>query len=543
MSKKTRPRRSARSSKTSLADASTARAATAKAATAKAGAPNAAAGNEPGDSEAEAILERVLAKLWTAIEAGEPLRAELETITCMAIPYLAGQPEPESIDTFMSAVLVDGAARQRSPDGATLLRLLMALGTAKTKKAASRALAELTGAGIYPPDWVTEIGKPVPGQAWRRYDVFGDDEAVLVTFGYGDVEHAVVVQVDLTGIPVATAAGVAPDPAGLIEAINRSTDEFESQEQISLTEARRRMEDPVARCEEDPELAIETVIHLPLVRARIRRLPGAEFDPGPQFSAKDRAVAVDDFMKSPLAADAVAADEESTRFWAQVLTGYSSRIDGEAPAQVGPRKLAHLLLGHVATTFDLSPAQRQHLEPAVTAWVRWSAAYRDLSEAATAHLLGALPKAFSRFDNAYDDPDCAIMRGYTADLVAPDADVSWLLRSMGRRLFALPLPERHDGHAHGGVASPAERQALVEAEFGGCTPPTGLTSEQFVGAAYGVIEEIWQANPVSTFLTATSLSEEGLARHEIIHRLAGTPAPTRGASMIQEGFPDDSMSS
>ena len=66
----------------------------------------------------------MLAKLWAAIEAGEPLRAELETITCMAIPYAAGQREPESIETFMSAVLVDGAARQKSPDGAALLRLL-----------------------------------------------------------------------------------------------------------------------------------------------------------------------------------------------------------------------------------------------------------------------------------------------------------------------------------------------------------------------------------------------------------------------------------
>jgi hypothetical protein len=552
VSKKTRPRRSAPSSKTSLAGVSTAKAATAKAATAKAataraatakaGPPNAAAGAS-GGGEAEAILGRVLAKLWTAIEAGEPLHAELETITCMAIPYAAGQREPESIDTFMSAVLVDGAARQRSPDGAALLRLLMALGTAKTKRAASRALAELTGAGIYPPDWVTEIGKPVPRRAWRRYDVFGDDEALLVTFSYGDVEHAVVVQVDLTGIPVATAAGVAPDPAGLIEAINRDTEEFERQEQISLTEARRRMEDPVARCEEGPELPIDTVIHLPMVRARVRRLPGAEFDPGPQFTAADRAAAVDDFMKSPLAADAVAADEESTRFWAQVLTGYSSRIDGEAPAQVGPRKLAHLLLGHVATTFQLSPAQRQHLQPAVTAWIRWSAAYRDLGEAATAHLLRALPQAFSRFDNAYDDRDCAMMRDYTADLAAPDANVSLLLPSMGRRLFALPLPERHDGPAPGGVGSPAERRALVEAEFGGCTPPAGLTSEQFVDAAHAVIEEIWQADPVSTFLTATSLSAEGLARHEIIHRLAGAPAPTRGASIVEEGFPDHSMSS
>ncbi len=89
MSKKTRPRRSAPASKASPANA-----ATAKAAAARAGTPNAAAGAAPGDAEAEAILGRVLAKLWAAIEAGEPLRAELETITCMAIPYVAGLREP-----------------------------------------------------------------------------------------------------------------------------------------------------------------------------------------------------------------------------------------------------------------------------------------------------------------------------------------------------------------------------------------------------------------------------------------------------------------
>ena len=74
----------------------------------------------------------------------------------------------------------------------------------------------------------------------------------------------------------------------------------------------------------------------------------------------------------------MAADEDATRFWAEVLTGYSSRIPGEPPGQVGPRKIARLLLGHVPNTFVLSAAQREHLEPAVTAWVRWSAERRGL---------------------------------------------------------------------------------------------------------------------------------------------------------------------
>ena len=48
---------------------------------------------------------------------------------------------------------------------------------------------------------VNQVGKAVPVQARRRYDVFGDDEAVAVTFRYGEAEHGVVVQVDLTLVP------------------------------------------------------------------------------------------------------------------------------------------------------------------------------------------------------------------------------------------------------------------------------------------------------------------------------------------------------
>ena len=108
---------------------------------------------------------------------------------------------------------------------------------------------------------------------------------------------------------------------------------------------------------------MDTVAYLPVARSRVRRLPAEGAAALPVFTAADRAAAVDDFLKSPLAADAVAADEDTARFWAEVLTGYSSRLPGEPPGQVGPRKIAHLLLGHVPNTFSLSPAQRAHLEP------------------------------------------------------------------------------------------------------------------------------------------------------------------------------------
>jgi hypothetical protein len=463
----------------------------------------------------------MLSSLWAAIAAGDPLRAEIELATCMALP-LVGQLDPDAVQAFVSKVLVNEAVRRSSPEGAAMLRLLMTLGTPATKRAASQALAELTDAGIYPPDWVTEAGKPVPGQAWRRYDIFGDDEATAVTFRYGEAEHGIMVLVDLTGVPAVTGLGVTSDPSRLIEAISREDDPFDRVERVSLAEARRRLEEPLARCDQEPDLdlSIDSIASLPIARSRVRRLPAEGAPQAPAYTAADRAAAVDDFLKSPLAAEAAGADEDSTRFWAEVLTGYSSRIPGEPPAQVGPAKLAHILLGHVPNTFTISAAQRQHLEASVTAWTRWSAAHRDLDEAATARLTEHLPDVFGRFDQAYDDPGAVAARAYLADLAASDADVSRLAGHVARRTFAVPLPDPDDDGPRPDISDPAARRALAEAEFAECTPPDGMTSEQFVTAANRVISELWDDDPPRTFRAARRMFAAGAARHDIIHTLA-----------------------
>jgi len=198
------------------------------------------------------LVERMVGSLWRAVAAGDLLRAELEAATCMALPRV-GRLAPEDVQAFISKVLVDEAIRQPSAEGAAILRLLMSLGSPATKRSASRALARLTEAGIYPPDWVTGAGRAVPVQAWRRYDVLGDDEAIAVTFRYAEAEHGIVGQVDLTGIPVAIAVGVAADAASLIEAIGRDDEPFDRTEPIGLAEARSRLEAPLARCDEEPD--------------------------------------------------------------------------------------------------------------------------------------------------------------------------------------------------------------------------------------------------------------------------------------------------
>ena len=488
-------------------------------------APASAAGRE----DTGTLVERMMGSLWRAVAAGDLLRAELEAATCMALPRV-GQLAPEDAQAFISKVLVDEAIRQPSAEGAAMLRLLMSLGSPATKRSASRALARLTEADIYPPDWVTGAGKAVPVQAWRRYDVFGDDEAIAVTFRYGEAEHGIVGQIDLTGVPVAIGVGVAADAAALIEAMSREDDPFDRVEHIGLAEARRRLEEPLARCDEEagPGLAVDTLAYLPVARSRVRRLPAEGGGPVPVFTAADRAAAVDDFLKSPLAAEPVAADEDATRFWAEVLTGYSSRMPGEPPAQVGPRKIAHVLLGHVPNVFSLSAAQRQHLEAAVTAWTLWSAGHRGLDDAATARLAESLPEVFGRFGLAYDDPAAVTARSYLADLAASDADLSQLADRVAQRMFAVPMPQVASDGSAVDVSDPAVRRELTEAEFAECTPHAGPTGEEFVAAVHRVIAELWDDDPAETFAGARRLLASGADRHDIIHTLAERPGSPGG---------------
>jgi hypothetical protein len=360
--------------------------------------------------------------------------------------------------------------------------------------------------------------------------VFGDDETIAVTFRYGEAEHAIVGQVDLTGIPIVTGVGVTADVPGLIEALSQTDDPFDRIERIGLAEARRHLEAPLARCDEEaePGLSVQTLAYLPVARSRVRRLPAEGAAPVPVFTAADRAAAVDEFLKSPLAGETVAADEDAARFWAEVLTGYSSRMPGEPSAQIGPRKIVHLLLGHVPNTFSLSVAQRQHLETAVSAWTRWSAEHHGLDEAATARLMESLPGVFGQFGAAYDDPDAVTARSYVADVAAADADVSELAGHVARRIFAVPMPEPDQDDGPWDLSDPVVRRALTLAEFAECTPHAGLTRAEFMAAVHRVIAELWDEDPAETFAAARRMFASGSDRHDIIHTLAERPVATGG---------------
>src|SRR5580692_9444771 len=128
------------------------RAASGRAASGRAASGRAASGRAADDNAAAmAAISQVLAKLFTVIAAGDPLRAEVETAISLSLPRIV-KIDPDQTEAFVSKVLVGEAVNQRSSEGAALLRLLMTLGSATTKKAAGQALSQLTTAGIYPPE-------------------------------------------------------------------------------------------------------------------------------------------------------------------------------------------------------------------------------------------------------------------------------------------------------------------------------------------------------------------------------------------------------
>jgi hypothetical protein len=446
-----------------------------------------------------------------------PLEAEFFAAQVLAASRLKGL-KPEMSELFFSTVVAE-ARTNPAPETAALLRALAAVGSPAQRRLAIAGLGVVTNAGHFPPEWAGQVGAPTPGQAWRRFDVFGDAETIAVTFKYGDAEHGVAVWVDHSGEPVAEAVVVVPEAAALNEIIHDLQDHSMLRvEAISLAEARRRIE-PVLTDDGDgagQNLNEMSLFCLPIIRARIRRLPVDADQPAePTSTAADRNMAVAEFLASPYASGA--GEDAEVRFWAQVLTGYSGWMPNDVPLRVGPLRLSEMLLTYVPNVFVINDAQRAALPAAVTAWTRWAADRQGLDEAAVARLDEHLLELFAIFDTENHRPDRVLSRGYFADVSATTADGAVLRATLTRRGIAVPPPEE-DAEQYD-VADPATRRAIIEAEYADCEPPDGMTRIQFLGEVVRVAEQLWCGEPPEVWQVAQVLSADGLSSHQIIHEL------------------------
>jgi hypothetical protein len=481
-----------------------------------------------GETSAEAglqMLEVAFDAVWKAVDAGDVVNAEIECAALLTLPDKAGI-EPAAAQEYLRALVRNVSVRQPTPTGAAALRIMAAIGPAEVKRAAGRELGELTADGVFPPEWVTSAGKATPVAAWRSYDVFGDGEFLVVTFagaGAGGVvaDHAIVATLNRSIEPIVTRIAVISDAAKAVEMVRDMADPLTRQQEISLAEARRRLEEPLARTTAEPldELDEASVAFMPVVRNRVRRLPAADAA-GPTFSAADRDAAVDEFLASSQAAAVSDGDADVLRFWAQVLTRYSGRVPDEPPYRVGPGKLAGVLLNHVPDTFTLTDAEHDGLKAAVTAWARWAAERQGLDEAPVTHLLNTLPSIFDDFEDVYSEAHAAAARAYVRDVVTSNLEMAELADLAARRSFAAPYPLlRAEEMASVDATTASGRGQLVLSEFGSCeTDPD--SRKKFVRDVSDIVEELWRGEPTSTWTVARKLWATGESRHEIIHELA-----------------------
>ena len=124
-------------------------------------------------TEGLSALDAALEQLWESIRAGDVLDAEVQTSELLALPGYSDDSD-ESHAQVAAGLIGRGARVLALPEQAAFLRLLVALGTKAVKREASEDLADLADDDVYPPEWVTRIGKAVPGRAYRARDAFGD---------------------------------------------------------------------------------------------------------------------------------------------------------------------------------------------------------------------------------------------------------------------------------------------------------------------------------------------------------------------------------
>lgn len=371
---------------------------------------------------------------------------------------------------------------------------------------------------------MTSIGKPVPGQAYCGRDLFGDREAVLVTFSYGDAEHALLVLLDLAELPAVASVSLTTDVPRLLKFFEDGNEIAERLEPIALSDARRRVEVPLTQASRPSgaELAVDTLLALPLARSRVRRLPAPEPGQAVSYTAADRAAAVEEFLQSPEAAGA--GDPDVAVFWAQALTGYSGRVTDEPPAQLGRHRLGAALLAYVAGTFTLTAAEIDGMQPAVTAWTQWAARRQGLGEDAIETLMTHVAGLLAQFQAAYDDPDNVMARCYVRDIVTPDADAAWLAECRARRELAAPLPgNRHPDDLAVDPAEPDGRAVLLASEFGPCDLE-GADRDEFFATARRVVEELWHDDPPATWQAGKTMLANGHDAHDVIHLLVESAA-------------------
>ena len=195
-------------------------------------------------------------------EVDSPLDAELWGSDIVAAIGSADQ----------AAAIVAAAEGAGTPEALATLRVLSAVGSAQLRATASEAAGRLAGLGAAEPAWAGTIGAPSPGQCWSYGDARGQQEAVTMSFWYGESGHVVSVLLDRD-----QGGGIKNVWVGASEGVLERTREMSQHdptmvfEMITQADARGRMDRAIAagECPQQPDEVSNVASRRAILRARV----------------------------------------------------------------------------------------------------------------------------------------------------------------------------------------------------------------------------------------------------------------------------------
>jgi len=382
--------------------------------------------DEPaGDTTAaDAQREAVIARLFDGVlrsarsqllRADSPLAAEIWGSGLLAVwdglPG-HGSPSPASHDAAGPAfaeALVRRAHELATPEAMAVLAALAAVAPPRVATRARTAAADLEQAGILPPVWAGVAGTALPTEAWIGSDVYGDQEIVIVGFGYPsrpeDPGHSICVLVDHTERGVAKDAYPAAPLPETVARWREAEGDGITLRPASLPEVAARLADALIATDfSDGPAAADgrTLAEMrALLAARVATLPPAAAVGVEELDAEGREWLVAEFLGAPEAADLLS--EPAAVSVCHSLIAYRCDYGDGDPLRWSPTLAGLCLLDHFPVKVVLDGPDVGLVPDVLAAWVAFAAQRRHLPEAALARTLDVIDTCRADFPVAMGD--------------------------------------------------------------------------------------------------------------------------------------------
>lgn len=228
---------------------------------------------ELDDADVLASLEEAMAPALAG--KGDPFQAEAAGAELLAILKTYAPLDEPFTDSpaFVARVLdvIRLVEKAATPAALALLRTVALHGPPETRPAAAAAADGLVANGLPELPFADVLGRPTPHDCFSYRDVFGEQESIALTFGYGRRKHAICVLIDYGLGGGVKDCWATEKVAGLKRRYRALGDGPAIYEDLPLADGLTRLRAALAAepCPEQFDQIRDTESYLPLLRQRV----------------------------------------------------------------------------------------------------------------------------------------------------------------------------------------------------------------------------------------------------------------------------------